>query len=76
MQALLRLSKASSSLPSLSRLRVPSSVPPAISAAAIEALLELKDMLLVEPGLEEVVSTIASHLDSLQVRGRQGMGGL
>ncbi len=42
-------------------------VPPAVAASAIEALLELKDLQLVEAGLQEIVSLVASHLDVLQV---------
>jgi hypothetical protein len=42
-------------------------VPPAVAACAISALLDLKDRLLVEAALAEVISLVAGHLDVLPV---------
>jgi hypothetical protein len=49
--------------------RLAGSVPPAVAASAISALLDLKDRLLVEAALAEVISLVAGHLDVLPVRG-------
>ena len=57
------------SLPPLSPLRLASTVPPAVAASAISALLELKERLLVEAALAEVISLVAGHLDVLLVGG-------
>lgn len=48
-------------------MRVASSVPPSVAASAIEALLELKERLLVEAGLAEVIALVAGHLGVLPV---------
>ncbi len=57
-------------LPPLSAARVASSVPPSVAASAIAALLELKERMLVEAALAEVISLVAGHLDVLPVGGR------
>lgn len=84
-----RLAAAGRALPPLSSVRVASSVPPSVAASAIAALLELKERMLVEAALAEVISLVAGHLDVLPVgvcaaqggqgvaaRGRGGRGGV
>ena len=48
-------------------MRLAGSVPPSVAASAIAALLELKERLLVEAALVEVISLVAGHLDVLPV---------
>lgn len=48
-------------------MRLASNIPPAVAASAISALLELKERLLVEAALAEVISLVAGHLDVLPV---------
>lgn len=72
-KTLLRISRLGFNLPGLNPMKLSAAVPPAVAAMAIEALLELKERVLVEAALEEVVSVVASHLDVLQVGGR-GLG--
>ena len=59
---------AGRNLPPLSPIQVASSVPPAVAASAISALLELKERVLVEAALGDVISLVAGHLDVLPVR--------
>lgn len=54
-------------MPPLSVVRVASSVPPSVAALAISALLELKERVLVEAALAEVINLVAGHLDVLPV---------
>lgn len=69
-RVLLRMSSAGRRLPPLSAVRLADSVPPAVAASAISALLELKERLLVEAALAEVISLVAGHLDVLPVTTR------
>ncbi|KAI8464574.1 MAG: hypothetical protein J3K34DRAFT_114028 [Monoraphidium minutum] len=69
-RVLLRMSATSRGLPPLSPVRLASFVPPSVAASAISALLELKERLLVEAALAEVISLVAGHLDVLPVSTR------
>lgn len=61
-------------MPPLSPMRVAAAVPPSVAASAITALLDLKDRVLVEAALGDVIALVAGHLGVLPVRGGEGSG--